>query len=85
MPSRTTQVNHKPQQPRRHTNDMMATGMGLPTPLFQTRARPPKRPLTKEEDAVILYAFETLDVEHGGWVTPKQLKVTFTPANQGAP
>lgn len=56
---------------------MMATGMGLPTPLFQARTRPPKRPLTKEEDDVILFAFETLDAEHGGWVTPKQLKVAL--------
>ena len=54
---------------------MMATGIGLPTPLFQTRSRPPKRPLTKEEDDVILFAFETLDAEHRGFVTPKQLKV----------
>lgn len=56
----------------RGRGDVMASAL-----FPQQRSRPErsKREVSKEEDEVILYSFETLDADRQGFVTPKQLKV----------
>ncbi len=55
--------------------------MQLPstTPLFlkPKEQKPVKRELTKEETEEVRFAFDTLDAEHSGSVTQKQLKVAL--------